>query len=87
MQRPIRNRLQSDGIVPVELLNRVVLEGFVEFSFSGSSSLLSPSFLSGSESAGQAMALSRSNAESIRDYANCGAMMTLISALATPPMT
>jgi hypothetical protein len=63
MQRSARNRLQSDEIVLVELWNPVGVEGFVEYSFSGP--FATPVFLipTDAESAGQAMALNRSNTE------------------------
>ena len=65
MQRQVRNRLQSDGIVLFELWNPVVVEGFGERSFSGRFATPVSLIPTGVRSAGQATALSRSTAESI----------------------
>jgi hypothetical protein len=57
MQSPLRNRLQPDGIMLVELWKSVVLEGLVEYGFSGR--FATPVFLipTGTEFAGHSTSI------------------------------
>ena len=72
MQRPLRNRLHSDGVVLVELWNPVVVEGFVEYGLSGH--FATPVSLIPTDTKKCRLGHGAEPLEyrTIRDYANCG---------------